>query len=228
MTPPAARLLLYADLICPFAYLTHHRLRRLRPEFADRLALVHPCLPLEYVNREPTQKPILDLELPILMLEEPGIPYQPWSGSESGWPATIWPAFEAVKCAERQGWRAADDLAWAIRVAFFRDSRCISLRHVLLDLAAEAGLDADRFEADFDGGAGRPAVIAEARDGWDRRRVPGSPTLILPTGEMVGELGLPGLDLDPAQGNRPVRSHPAPCRGDGCLDLLRAALRPWL
>jgi hypothetical protein len=39
---------------------------------------------------------------------------------------TMWPAFEAVKCAERQSLALADELDWALRVAFFAESRCIS------------------------------------------------------------------------------------------------------
>lgn len=69
------------------------------------------------------------------MLEEPGILYQPWHRPLSERPVTMWSAFEAVKCAERQSLELADELDWAIRTAFFAESRCISMRDVLLDLA---------------------------------------------------------------------------------------------
>jgi predicted DsbA family dithiol-disulfide isomerase len=216
----------WGDLSCPYAYLAHYRFRCILPEFGGRVVLVHRSLALEYVNREPTPKPTLDLETPFLALAEPDLPYRPWHAPASAWPVTILPAFEAVKCAERQGIEVADALAWAIRVAFFRDSRCVSLRHVLLDLAEDVGLDVDRFTADFDGGIAKRQVIDEAREGWERRKLPGSPTLVLPTNERFdgAALGLPSVELDEAQHLRPVRWEPSPCNGDACLDILRGVL----
>lgn len=221
---PSPRVALYADLTCPFAYLIAYRLRRLREEYRGRLEIEHKSLALEYVNREPTPKAVLDVELPILALAEPGLPYRPWAAPASEWPVTVWPAFEAVKCAELQGLDLADELAWAIRVAFFAESRCIAMRHVLLELAEQVGLDMERFTADFDRGVAKGRVIEEARDGWERLRVDGSPTLVLTSGEQVSALGLPDLELDAARNQRPVRFTPAPCEGDACLDLLRATL----
>ena len=223
MTAPA-RLAMYADLHCPYAYLVAFRLRQLRDEFRDRVAVEHKSLALEYVNRQPTPKPILDAEAPVLMLAEPEIPYRPWHTPASEWPVTMWPAFEAVKCAERQGWEAADELAWAIRVAFFAESRCVSLRHVLFDLAAGVGLDMGRFAADFDGGATKRQVVEEARQGWERLRVPGSPTFVLPSGTQVKAPGLPEVELDEARDYRLVAVRPASCTGVGCLDLYRRVL----
>ena len=143
--PEPARIAMYADLHCPYAYLSAFRLRMLREEWRGRVSIEHKSLALEYVNRQPTPKPVLDNETPILMLAEPEIPYQPWHAPESVWPVTMWPAFEAVKCAERQDPDLADDLDWAIRAAFFAESRCIAMRHVLFDLAEQVGLDMARF-----------------------------------------------------------------------------------
>ena len=222
MTLP--RIAMYADLTCPFAYVIAYRLRLLRTEYRGRLEIEQKSLALEYVNRQPTQKPVLDVELPILALAEPGLPYRPWAVRESEWPVTVWPAFETVACAGLQSPELADELAWAIRVAVFVESRCISMRHVLLELAERVGLDMERFTEVFDGGACKRQVIEEARDGWERLRVDGSPTFVLPSGEQISALGLPDLELDAAQNHRPVRFVPAPCEGDACLDLLRAVL----
>ena len=98
-----SRVALYSDVHCPYAYLTAYRLRRVLPEYRDRVVVEFKSLALEHVNAQPTPKPILDNETPLLMLEEPDIPYQPWHAPTSEWPVTIWPAFEAIKCAERQG-----------------------------------------------------------------------------------------------------------------------------
>lgn len=222
--PTPTQIELYADLYCPYAYLTAYRLRKLREEYEGRVEVVHRSLALEYVNREPTPKRVLDMELPILMLEEPEIPYQPWAAPDSAWPVTMWPAFEAVKCAERQSMALADELDWRIRAAFFGESRCVSMRHVLLELAEEAGLDPEQFSSDFDSGFAKSRVIAEARRGWETLRVDGSPTFVLPDGTQVSNPGLPEVDLDEEHGYRPRAVRPVPCAGDACLDVYRALL----
>jgi predicted DsbA family dithiol-disulfide isomerase len=212
---------LYSDVHCPYAYLTTYRLRRLRGEYADRVTITFRSLALEYVNRRPTPKFVLDNETPILMLEEPNIPYQPWHAPESEWPVTMWPAFEAVKCAERQSPALAAELDWAIRQAFFGDSRCISMRHVLFELAQQSGLDMRRFGDDFDGGVTKRQVLEEAQAGWERLKVDGSPTLVLPSGKQVSYLALPKVELDQDRNGRVVGFEPAPCHGAECLDVLR-------
>jgi predicted DsbA family dithiol-disulfide isomerase len=222
--PESARIDFYSDLHCPYAYVTTYRLRKLRDEYRDRVTIVYRCLALEYVNKRPTPKPILDNETPLLMLEEPDIPYQPWHAPLSEWPVTMWPAFEAVKCAERQGPGAAADLDWAIRTAFFAESRCISMRHVLFEVAEGIGLDMRRFAEDFDGGTAKRQVLEEAQAGWERLRVEGSPTFVLASGEQLSYAGLPKVELDEDRNARVVEVQPAPCKGAECLNRLREIL----
>lgn len=222
--PSLATIALYSDVHCPYAYVTAYRLRQLREEYRGRITISYKSLALEYVNRRATPKPILDNETPILMLEEPEIPYQPWHAPLSEWPVTMWPAFEAIKCAERQGSDAAAELDWAIRTAFFAESQCISMRHVLLALAEKVGLDMRRFAEDFDSGATRRQVLQEAQEGWERLKVEGSPTFVLPSGEQVSYPALPKVTLDEQQHARVVKVEPAPCHDQGCLEVLRGML----
>ncbi len=212
---------LYSDVHCPYAYLTTYRLRKLRGEYRGRIVIEYKSLALEYINKRPTPKQILDNEAPILMLEEPDIPYQPWHASLTEWPVTMWPAFEAIKCAERQGAELAAELDWAIRTAFFAESRCISMRHVLFELAERVGLDIRRFANDFDHGVTKHLVLQDAQEGWERLKVEGSPTFVLPSGKQVSYLALPQVKLDEQQHERAVAVEPAPCRGSSCLDLYR-------
>jgi predicted DsbA family dithiol-disulfide isomerase len=213
---------LYSDVHCPYAYVTAYRLRQLRAEYRGTVTIRYKSLALEYINHRATPKPILDNETPILMLEEPAIPYQPWHAALSEWPVTMWPAFEAIKCAERQGSDAVAELEWAIRTAFFAESQCISMRHVLLALAEKAGLDMPRFVEDFDSGVTKRQVLHEAQDGWERLKVEGSPTFVLPAGAQVSYPALPQVTLDEQQHARVVKVKPAPCQGQSCLDVLRA------
>lgn len=221
------RIVMYADVACPYAYVAAYRLRRLRDEYRGRLVIEHRSLSLEYVNRQPTPKRVLDSECPLLMLAEPDLPWEPWHAPLSEWPVTVWPAFEAVKCAERQDMRLADDLDWAIRTAFFAESRCISMRYVLFELAERVGLAMDRFTEDFDSGQAKAQVMRETRDGWERLKVAGSPTLVLPSGRRVSdaaELGLPEVLVDEQGYGRVTGLHSAPCAGEECLGLYRRLL----
>jgi predicted DsbA family dithiol-disulfide isomerase len=220
MTAPIP-IAMYADLACPYAYVSAYRLRKLRDEYRGTIVITHKSLALEYVNREPTPKPVLELELPVLVQEEPDIPYQPWQRPESEWPVTMWPAFEAVKCAERQSLALADDLDWAIRVAFFAESRCISLRHVLLELAQQVGLEMERWAFDFDRGVTKYQVLQEAQEGWERLRVAGSPTFVLPSGKQISNVGLPEITVDTHRPGRIIAVTPASCQGQARLEIFR-------
>jgi predicted DsbA family dithiol-disulfide isomerase len=219
-----AQIALYSDVHCPYAYITAYRLRKLRDEYRGRVTVVYKSLALEYVNRRPTPKPILDNETPFLMLEEPDIPYAPWHAALSEWPVTMWPAFEAIKCAERQGPDLAAELDWAIRAAFFGQSRCISMRHVLFELAEASGLDMQRFGQDFDGGVAKRQVLQEAQEGWEQLKVAGSPTFVLSTGEQLSYPALPEVTLDEQRHARVVKVEPSHCQGQECLDVLRRIL----
>jgi predicted DsbA family dithiol-disulfide isomerase len=224
LMPAPVTIALYSDVHCPNAYVTVFRLRQLRDAYRGKLIISYKSLALEYINRRPTPKPILDNETPFLMLEEPEIPYQPWHAPLSEWPVTMWPAFEAIKCAERQDHEAAAELDWAIRAAFFAQSQCISMRHVLFDLAKQVGLKMARFADDFDSGVTKRQVLEEAQMGWERLKVEGSPTIVLPSGEQVSYLGLPKVALDEQQHARVTQVEPAPCRGYACHELLRELL----
>ncbi|MBV9229177.1 MAG: DsbA family protein [Chloroflexi bacterium] len=219
--PRPVQIALYSDVHCPYAYLTVYRLRKLRDEYEGRITIEYKSLALEYVNKRSTPKHVLDNETPILMLEEPDIPYQPWHGRENEWPVTMWPAFEAIKCAEHQGQEQAAELDWSIRVAFFAESRCISMRHVLFELAEKVGLDMQRFASDFDSGVTKRSVLQDAQAGWEQLKVEGSPTFVLPSGKQISYPGLPKVKLDEKQHGRVVAVEPAPCGGQGCLDLIR-------
>lgn len=212
---------LYSDVHCPYGYITAYRLRQLRDEYAGKIIIHRRSLSLEYINRRPTPNNIINAETPILMLEEPDIPYHPWHRPLSEWPVTMWPAFEAIKCAELQSQEYAAELDWAIRKAFFAGSRCISMRHVLFELAEETGLDMAHFAEAFDSGITKLQVLQEAQMGWETLKVEGSPTFVLPSGEQASYLALPKVKLDPQQNYRARAVEAAPCSGRACLDLYR-------
>src|SRR5947209_541887 len=159
---------LYSDVHCPWAYMALYRLRKVLPEYSDRVRVVVRSLSLEIQNGRCTPKPILDLEFLLIPQQEPEIPVHPWRGPEWQFPPTLLPAFEAEKAAALQGDNAAWEFSWQLRRAFFFGSRTICMRHELIKIAAEAGLDVDRFTADWDQGRLRQAVLSDTHRGWDQ------------------------------------------------------------
>jgi predicted DsbA family dithiol-disulfide isomerase len=100
------------------------------------------------------------------------------------------PALEAVQAAKAQSWHASEQLDRSLRRAFWGESRCISMRHVILDVAAETGaVDVDVLAADLDTGRARSSVIehfVQAKDG----RVNCSPHVFLYDGTNMANPGV--------------------------------------
>lgn len=215
---------IYASLDCPFAYLATYRLRQLWPEYEGRIALIWRTLSLEYINERPVLLPLIAAEQPLFAQIEPGLPYEPWHAPEWLWPATMWPAAEALACAQAQSAVAAFAMSWALRHAFFAESKNIALRHELLDIArrvaAEVSLDVARFEAVWDSGRYKQSVIADSRRGWHELQLDGSATLLLPDGRRVTNPAVGEVDFD--EENYMLRSY-RPYEGDP-LDAYRELL----
>ena len=198
-------------------------MRQLAAEYDGRVRIKWAALALEVKNRRGTPKPILDLEVPVARQVEPALPIQAWARPDWEWPVTVLPAFEAVASAAEQGDAAAFAYQWAVRHAFFAESRCVSLRHVLLDVAREVGLDVERFLADFESGRCRRRVFDETRTGWEVLKVRGSPTLVLPNGRQYFAPAIPALKFD-AEHRRLESWEPPDCPTGDCLDVLRGIL----
>jgi predicted DsbA family dithiol-disulfide isomerase len=102
------------------------------------------------------------------------------------------PALEAVQAAKQQSRRASEDLDLALRRALFAQSRCITMRHVVLDVArACESVDEDALEDALDDGRARGDVMAQWR-ATDDAGVEGSPHLFLPDGTDVHN---PGIEM---------------------------------
>ena len=191
---------IYSSIECPFAYASVFRLRRAYPDYAERVEIAWRALALEYVNEGQTARPTIRAELEALRRIEPDLPVQSWMRPDWEWPTTMWPAFEALACAQGQSARAGYAMSWALRYGFFAESRGISMRHELLriaeGIAGEAGLDMARFEEDWDTGRYKPGVLRESERGWRGLKVDGSATFVLPGGRQVPNPGLEGLDFD--------------------------------
>jgi predicted DsbA family dithiol-disulfide isomerase len=182
---------MYSDIACPWSHLAVHRLRsaRRRLGLEGRVALVHRAFPLELVNARATPKRVLDAEIPVAGGLDPGAGWQVWQAREWEWPVTTLPALEAVRAAELQSPTAAEELDHRLRRALFAESRCISLRSVILEVARECEtVDATSLAACLDEGRMRPAVMADLAAA--RGHVDGSPHLFLADGSSVFNPGV--------------------------------------
>ena len=118
--------------------------------------LDHRAFPLELLNERPTPKLVLDAEVPVVGTLAPSFGFRVWSAPAHEWPVTTLPATVTVQAAKAQSLALSTALDLALRRAFFADSRCVSMRHVVLDVAASvAGLDV----AALDLAAGERAVL---------------------------------------------------------------------
>jgi predicted DsbA family dithiol-disulfide isomerase len=190
-------IVVYSDIACPWAHVAVARLWRFRAELGleDQVRFDHRAFPLEVFNARPTPYAVLTAEIPVAGGLEPEAGWQVWQGGMGTWPVTTLLALEAVQAAKSVlGPAESERLDRALRVALFGQSRCISMRHVVLEVAAEAlGPDAaDGLREALDSGVSRSAVLDQCETARTSERVKGSPHLFLPDGTNAHN---PGVEL---------------------------------
>ncbi|MEO8692386.1 MAG: hypothetical protein ABI658_02655 [Acidimicrobiales bacterium] len=158
---PPNTIVVYSDLLDPFAHVAVHRLfaARTRLELEDTVQFDHHAFPLELING-PGTRIGSDSEIPVLGALEPDAGWQLWNAPDWHYPNTILLAFEAIHAAKLQSMRASEDLDRALRRAFWSESRCIGHHGVILEIAADVqGLDSRQLAAALRVGTARPAVF---------------------------------------------------------------------
>lgn len=181
-----AELVLYSDVVCPWATVMVLRFReaRARAGAEDELGIVHRALPLELEHSMAIPRRIVDSEIPLCASLTPDFGWTLWQGRSEEYPVTVLPALEAVRAAGEQSVCAGEELDLALRRAFFTRSRCISMRHEILAIAAGCdAVDADAVAQALDTGAFREAVTADFATAKENG-VPCSGTFVLPDGSM--------------------------------------------
>jgi len=187
-------IVVYSDIGCPWAHLAVYRLLRARSTLGldGAVVLDHRVFALEVVNRQPTPKLILDAETVAVGTLDPGARWQLWQQEVHSYPVTTLPAMEAVQAAKEQGLAASEQLDRALRVAFFGQSRCISVRAVILEVAESCdAVDAGAVAAAIDDGRARRAVMDQHQLGMSPA-VDGSPHVFLADGTDVHN---PGIEM---------------------------------
>ena len=182
----------WSDLSCPWSHAVVWRLHEARRRLGldGRVAFDHHAFPLELFNNEPTPRQLRDLEWPVAATLAPRAGWQPWLAADHAWPVTMLPPMEAVQAAKLQSLQASEELDRGLRRAFWGESRCISLRHVILEVANEtASVDVAALAAALDDGRARRALF----DDWSVARgdeVRGSAHLFAPDGANAQNPGI--------------------------------------
>ena len=213
----------WSDLGCPWSHAVVWRLHdaRRRLGMEGRIAFDHHAFPLELFNSEPTPRPLREAEGQVAAALAPRAGWQPWSAPDHAWPVTMLPPMEAVQAAKLQSLTAAEELDRGLRRAFWGESRCISLCHVILEVATDCeSVDVGALTEVLDGGGARRALF----DDWAIARgdeVRGSAHLFAPDGTNAQNPGIAiGWREDGAGGGEAVIEADDPGAID---DLLRRA-----
>lgn len=182
----------WSDLHCPWATVAIHRLRAARKETGLDVIFDQRAWPLELVNEQGTPRTTVVQETAVLANHERDL-FSAYRNDS--WPSTFLPAFELVAAARRvHGLRAAEDVDYAIRVAFFRHSVDVSIEAGLvrvLKLATEQGADLDP-DAVIEAWR-REAVRADVFADYERSKtqgIKGSPHVFWPDGSDTHNPGL--------------------------------------
>lgn len=199
-----------------------YRLQKVWPEYQGRVRIAFRSLSIELKNRRPTPKPVVDVEIPLMLEQEPDLPIRPWKAPPWRYVPTLLPAFEAEKAAAQQGDEAVWRFAWKVRYAFFERNRTICMRFELEEIAREVGLDVERFLEDWDSGRFRKQVEADSHHAWEVLKVPGSPTFVLPSGKQVPNPGAIKVKWGP--NHEVLERKAADCPDGDCLQVFREML----
>ena len=182
----------FSDIHCPWATVAVHRLRAARDAAGLDVVFDQRAWPLELVNESGTPHAIVTQETAVLANHEPEL-FSRFSGDS--WPSTFLPAFELVAATRRaHGLRAAEDVDYHLRLAFFRDSVDVSIRAGLARalaaaVAAGAELDTDKVLAIWDAEPVRADVLDDYSRSLDLP-IQGSPQVFWPDGTTTYNPGM--------------------------------------
>jgi predicted DsbA family dithiol-disulfide isomerase len=203
------RIVVFSDVMCGWATIALHFLyqARRRAGLDEQVTIDHRLFLLEDINEMALNTAIIEGEKPVVGQLVPELEFKPWQRDPSEYPVTSVLANEAVHAAQAQSPRAAEQLDMALRLGFWRDSRCISMRHEILDVAAECSeVDADDLALALDDGRARARMMSTYQA--HRDDVQGSPHFFFADGHDVHN---PGVTMhqegDPGAGFLVLDSH---------------------
>lgn len=194
LTPAPGVVVVYSDIWCSFAHIAIHRLHttRARLGLEDKISFDLRAFPLEMLNDAPSPRPGTDSEVARMASLEPAAGWQLWQAKDWLYPSTTLPALEAVLAAKEQSLKASEQLDLGLRRAFWAESRTITHRKVILDVARETGaVDVDALDEALNDGRARKA-LSEQTALARTDTIVCSPHVFLPDGTNHAN---PGIDV---------------------------------
>jgi predicted DsbA family dithiol-disulfide isomerase len=194
LTPLPGVITVFSDIWCSFAHIGIHRLHatRRRLGLENQVSFDLRAFPLELLNDAPSPRPGTDSEVGRMASLEPEAGWQLWQAKDWLYPSTMLPALEAIQAAKEQSPAAAEQLDLGLRKAFWAQSRSVSHRKVILEVAAETGVvDVTALASALDDGRARSSLSDQAAISRTER-VNCSPHLFLPDGS---DYPNPGIEV---------------------------------
>ncbi len=201
-------IVVFADPGCAWAHAAMYGLHEARQRLGlEAVSFDIRAFPLELHNSRPTPKWILDAEVPVVGGAAPKAGWAVWHNALYRYPVTMLPAMEAVHAVKDQDLGVSDRFDRALRIAFFRESRCISMHEEIVSIGSSIqGLDPDRLDRDLQEGTYRRKVFDDFESSKSDE-VKGSPHVFLPDGT---DFHNPGIDMswdDPKNGFPVIHSY---------------------
>jgi predicted DsbA family dithiol-disulfide isomerase len=147
---PELKLTVFSDYICPFCYVGHHRLARLRDDYDLK---INWCFIEIHPETSPEGEPVASLDYPseqwnLLMQNLEAVAAEEGIAmAEHTFTTNSKDALLLSEAAKEQGREIFYDLHEKLFAAFFVDSRNIGDRNILRELAADSGMNSDAVES---------------------------------------------------------------------------------
>lgn len=178
--PPALELTLYHDVLCSWCYLADARLDSLRDEYGPMVRWRFRPYPLRPENQLPDkkQRAVLARHFRRVAREQEGrgVKADLWTGEDP--PSSSLPPLVALEAALSQGTEMQRALLKAMRRKAFVEGINVARRDVLVEVAAQEGLDVSRFLERLDD----PRLVQEVNASVDEAEalgIKGVPALVI-------------------------------------------------
>ena len=178
--PPALELTLYHDVLCSWCYLADARLDHLRDEYGPMVRWRFRPYPLRPENQLPDKKQRAMLARHFRRVareqEGRGVKADLWTGEDP--PSSSLPPLVALEAALSQGTEMQRALLKAMRRKAFVEGINVARRDVLVEVAAQEGLDVSRFLERLDD----PRLLQEVNASVDEAEalgIKGVPALVI-------------------------------------------------
>ena len=178
--PPALELTLYHDVLCSWCYLADARLDSLRDEYGPMVRWRFRPYPLRPENQLPDkkQRAVLARHFRRVAREQEGrgVKADLWTGEDP--PSSSLPPLVALEAALSQGTEMQRALLKAMRRKAFVEGLNVARRDVLVEVAAQEGLDVSRFLERLDD----PRLLQEVNASVDEAEalgIKGVPALVI-------------------------------------------------